>query len=313
MVRRKGMAPRAKSFDAKVDAERWARNLEAQVDRCGILPDTRSAENLSLLALLTRYRAEITPQKRSAHTEALRIGAILRRSICHRTLALLSSSDLAAYRDERLKTVGPATVTRELNTISHAIDVARREWNLYLPQNPCTLVRRPAPPRGRNRRLREDEELRLLAAADAGRNPWMKPLIALAIETAMRRGELLGMRWEHVDLTSRTVHLPLTKNGDARDVPLSKRAIDVLSSLPRHGDRVLPCSPGAVLQAWEHLRERANVPDLRLHDLRHEAISRLFEKGLNLAEVSAISGHKELKMLQRYTHLRAVDLVSKLG
>jgi len=314
-VRRKGMAPRAKSFDKKADAEQWARSLEAEVDRCGALPDTRIAENTTLGEIMTRYRDEISPTKRSAQTEIIRINALLRRPICHRTLTLLSSSDLATYRDERLKAVAPATVVRELNTISHALEIAQREWGVYLARNPVKLVRRPTPPRGRTRRLEGDEEQRLLAAANQGRNPFMKPLIIVALETGMRRGELIELRWEHVDLNRRVAHLPLTKNGSSRDIPLSNRATETLLAMRDIAvdDRVFATSGNAVRLAWEHLVERAEIVGLHFHDLRHEAVSRLFEKGFGITEVSTISGHKELRMLQRYTHLRAVDLVARLG
>jgi integrase len=308
------MAPRAKSFESKADAERWARSLEAEVDRCGVLPDTRVAENTTLAEILTRYKDEITPKKRSAISEVARINGILRRPICHRTLTLLSTADLASYRDERLKTVSPATVVRELNTISHAIDTARREWGIHLAQNPCKLVRRPSPPRGRLRRLAGDEEQLLLAAADAGRSAYMRPLIVLAIETGMRRGELLTLDWKHVDLEWRVAHLPLTKNGDSRDVPLSIRALETLRALRTGASgQVFNVAPNAVRLTWERLVRRAGLVDLHFHDLRHEAVSRLFEKGLNVVEVSTISGHKELRMLQRYAHLRAADLVHRIG
>ena len=132
----------------------------------------------------------------------------------------------------------------------------------------------------------------------------------------MRRGELLDLRWKHIDFEQRVAHLPLTKNGESRDVPLSRRATALLSELSdhidKHEDRVFPMSGNAVRLAFERLRNRAGMPDLHFHDLRHEAISRLFEKGLNTVEVSAISGHKELRMLARYTHLRAADLVKRL-
>lgn len=314
MVRRKGMAPRSKSFDSKTDAERWARSLEAEVDRCGALPDTRLAENTTLSQILTRYRDEISTKKRSVVSEQARINGILRRPICHCTLTLLTSADIAAYRDERLKTVAPASVVREINTISHAIDTARREWSIHLPQNPCKLVTRPSPPRGRTRRLMGDEDLRLLAAADRGRASYMRPLIVLAIETGMRRSELLSLEWQHIDLERRVAHLPLTKNGSARNVPLSTRAVETLRTLPSNGrERVFSVAPNAVRLAWERLVRRAGLTDLHFHDLRHEAVSRLFEKGFNVVEVSTISGHKELRMLGRYAHLRAVDLVSRLG
>jgi integrase len=145
----------------------------------------------------------------------------------------------------------------------------------------------------------------------------MKPLIILAIETAMRRGEMLDLQWQHVDLVRCVAHLPLTKNGDSRDIPLSRRAVSVLKTLgadkDRDPERVFPVSANSIRLAFEHLRGRAEMNDFRFHDLRHEAVSRLFERGLNIAEVSTISGHKELRMLQRYTHLRAVDLVARLG
>lgn len=315
MVRRKGMAPRAKSFDKKGMAERWARELEAELDRCGALPDTRVAESMTLKQLLTRYRDEISPRKRSGPSEVNRINGILRRPICHRTLTLLSSQDVASYRDERLKEVGPATVVRELTILSHALDLAQKEWGIYLPRNPVKLVRRPARPNGRTRRLAPGEENRLLEAAGVSRNAFLRPLIVLAIETGMRRGELLGLTWRHVDFKSRTVHLPHTKNGFSRDVPLSVRATEELNGLQRAatGERVFGTTASAVQQAWERLVARLGIADLRFHDLRHEAVSRLFEKGLGVAEVSAISGHRELRMLHRYTHLRAADLVERIG
>ena len=316
MVRRKGIAPRSKSFDKKTDAEKWARDLEAQVDAAGYVPDTKIAEQTTLGDILKRYMSEITPMKCSAKTEAIRIKAMLRRDVCHRTLALLTSADLAGYRDERLKTVAPATIIRELNTISHAIDTAQREWGIHLARNPTKMVRRPSAPKGRTRRLEGDDEAKLLVACDTGRNPWMKPIIILAVETGMRRGEILDMRWEHIDLERRIVHLPLTKNGECRDVPLSTRALAAITGLMeqpnRDAERVFPVTPNSIRLAWEHLRVRAGVGDLHLHDLRHEAVSRLFEKGLDIMEVSTISGHKTLSMLKRYTHLRAEDLVARL-
>ncbi|SKA16666.1 integrase [Consotaella salsifontis] len=314
MVRRKGLQPRAKSFDSKADAEKWARSLEAELDRCGNLPDTRLAEKMTVRELLERYLKEITPSKRSASTETYRIRGMLSRSICFRTLALLTPGDVAGYRDERLTHVAPATVIRELNTLGHAIDIARKEWGVHLPQNPCRLIRRPSPPRGRNRRLQPGEEQRLLDAANSGRNPWIRPLIILALETAMRQGELLSLTWENVDLEKRIAHLPMTKNGEERDVPLSQRATEILRQLKgeRTGERVIDTSKSAVEQAWAHLRARAGSVDLHFHDLRHEAVTRLLERGFNVIETATISGHKELRMLQRYAHIKAVDLVDRL-
>jgi hypothetical protein len=170
-VRRRGIAPRAKSFDKQTDANRWARDLEAEADRSGWVADTRAAEKTTLSELVARYANEVTPTKRGAVSEKARINSIVRCPIAHRTLAKLTGSDVATYRDERLKTVAPATIVRELNTISHAIEIASREWGLWVPRNPVKLVRRPPVPRGRVRRFKEGEEDRLLAACLAGAPP----------------------------------------------------------------------------------------------------------------------------------------------
>src|SRR5258708_3111982 len=207
-VRRRGVAPRAKSFNTKSDAQRWAQDLESEANRSGWIADTRLAENTTLSELLTRYCAEVTPGKRGAVSEASRINSILRCPMSHRTLARLTSADVASYRDERLKSVAAATVVRELNTVSHAIEIATREWGLWLPRNPVKLVRRPQVPRGRSRRLKASEEARLLAACDSGRTPLMKPLIIHAIATAMRRGDILDLHWHHVSLVPCLPHFP---------------------------------------------------------------------------------------------------------
>jgi integrase len=230
-VRRKGMKPRAKSFDTKAEAERWARELEAEVDRFGRAPDTRPTENITLGALLGRYRDEVSPTKRRAQQEVQRIDVLVRHDICHRTLAGLSSSDIANYRDERLKAVASSTVVRELAIISHAVEVAQREWGYHLPFNPVKRIRRPAVANARSRRLEGDEEQRLLDGCDTGRTPCLKSLLVVAVETRMRRGELLSLRWADVDLEARIVHLALTKNGESRDVPLSSRAIRAIEIL----------------------------------------------------------------------------------
>jgi integrase len=130
----------------------------------------------------------------------------------------------------------------------------------------------------------------------------------------MRQGELVGLRWEHIDLTRQIAHLPDTKNGESRTVPLSSTAISVLRSLPNGTCHVFPgLTTEAFKRAYIRAVRRAGIENLRFHDLRHEATTRLFEKGLNIMEVASITGHKDLRMLRRYTHLKAEDLAKKLG
>jgi integrase len=143
---------------------------------------------------------------------------------------------------------------------------------------------------------------------------WMKPLIEFALETGMRRGEMLALTWANVDLTNRTAYLPLTKNGESRTVPLSSKAIQILKSLPRNiTGQVFPIKPEAVAAAFIKATRRAGVKDFHFHDLRHTAITHLATKLPNLIELAAVSGHKSLAMLKRYYHPTAKDLALKLG
>ena len=180
--------------------------------------------------------------------------------------------------------------------------------------NPVDRVKMPPSSPARNRRLESGEFDRLEEAAKLTKNPHIWPVIVFAIETGMRRGEILGLRWEHVDLDRRIAFLPLTKNGSSREVPLSTKAVEVLARQRQRNDTPspFPVTPNGFRLAWDRLRSRAGLSDLRFHDLRHEAISRFFELGLNIPEVAVISGHKDPRMLFRYTHLRAVDLVNRL-
>ncbi|KKX26702.1 site-specific integrase [Rhizobium sp. LC145] len=316
-VRRRGMKPRAKSFDSKADAEKWARDLESQVDRFGAAPDTKILESTTLGQLLERYQREITPTKRGAVQEDQRIDVLRRHDLSHRTLIGLSQQDIACFRDERLQAVAPSTTVREMAILSHVLEVATRDWGMPLAKNVVKLVRRPVIRNERCRRLTGDEEQRLLDGCDAGQIPYLRTLLIVAIETGMRRGELLGLEWSDVSHNRRVITLRLTKNGSGRQVPLSNRAFDVLMDWKQNADvdqsAVFPMTAGALEQAWRRLLIRAGIKGLRFHDLRHEGISRLFERGLNVIEVSSISGHKELRMLKRYTHLSADDLVTRLA
>ncbi|WLS05267.1 hypothetical protein [Shinella oryzae] len=142
-VRRRGMKPRAKSFDSKADAEKWARDLETQVDRFGAASDTKILETTTLGALLERYQREITPTKRGAVQEAQRIDVLRRHDLSQRTLVGLSQQDVASFRDERLQSVAPSTAVRGMAILGHALEVAMRDWGMPLAKNVVKLVRRP--------------------------------------------------------------------------------------------------------------------------------------------------------------------------
>jgi len=314
-VRRTGFPTQSRTFDNKALAERWAREIENEMDR-GDFVDRTEAEKNTLAAVLKRYQKEISPTKKGADSEDYRIDSILKSRVCNTKMSALSSAQLAAYRDERLEAVSPSTVNRELNVISHAIEIARREWGIYMPENPVRLVRRPKAPRARDRRFVKDEEKRLLAECRTkSRNSYLLPVVQLAIETGMRQSEIVGLERSRIDTKKRYLVLPDTKNGEQRTVPLSPQAIRVIKALPASiNGRLFPgLTTEAVKRAFKRACKRAKIEDFHFHDLRHEATSRLFELGLDIMEVASITGHKTLQMLKRYTHFRATELAKKLS
>lgn len=320
IITRKGYPRLSRTFDSKADAERWAGEIEGEIRR-GVFVDRREAEETTLLEALDRYEREVTPAKKGAAQERQRIRAWKRDQLALRFLASIRGTDLAAWRDKRLAGgASPTTVRNDLAVISHLFTVASKEWGMESLSNPVEKIKVPAAARARDRRLDPEadrdgltEETWLLAACDAGPH-WLGPMVRLALATAMRQGELLALQWEDIDFNRKVARLHDTKNGDRRDVPLSSAAIKALKDLPRNiSGKVFNIGTMAVVHAFQRACKRTGIEDLRFHDLRHEATSRLFEKGLNPMEVAAISGHKTLQMLKRYTHLRAEDLVTRLG
>ena len=264
--------------------------------------------------MLERYLSEITPNKKGHKVEAVRLKKLMVDPIAATKFGYLKPSHLIKYRNKRLKEVSASTVKKELNILSHVFETAIKEWDMPINGNPIRQITKPKENKARDRRLEEGEEELLLLSCSQSRNPYLLPLVIVAIETAMRRGELLQLERKYLNINNRTAYLPMTKNGDSRTVPLSTRAIATLNKVPIHkSGKVFPLSETALRGLWSRACRRAGISNLHFHDLRHEATSRFFEKGLNIMEVSAITGHKDLKMLKRYTHLKAEDLALKLG
>lgn len=313
-VRRKGYPEQIETFQSKADAQRWAREIESRIDR-GAFIQTAEADRVTLGEALERYGREITSGKKSAARERNRIKRLKARPLALRTLARIRSADVAEYRDElKASGLGANSVRLELALLSHLFNTARKEWGYEGLRNPVEDVSRPSTAgTERTRRLDPGELEKLLEAAKAFPY-WAGPMIELAIETAMRRGELAGLHRSHIDTRRRTAHLAKTKSGDARTVPLSPRALEILEAMPARIDgRIWPVTADAMTKTFEEIAKAAGSKDLRLHDMRHEATSRLFEAGLSIVEVAAITGHKTLAMLKRYTHPRPEDIAAKLA
>ena len=309
-VRRFGEPTLTKSFSSKLIAQKWARQIEYTMDE-GSFIDRAELDTTTLGDLIDRYMVEITPTKKSHKAEKFRL-VLMKKSIGYIGLNKIQSKHIAEYRNKRLADgCANGTVIKDINSLSHIFNVAMKDWGIPLISNPAQMVRKPSAGRGRDRRLKDGELVRLLDALN--KTCEIKIVVLLAIETAMRRAEILFLLWSNIYLEDRYLILPDTKNGEVRAVPLSTNAISILRSLVRNTDKVFSIRPDTITRGFKRACKRAGLEDLRFHDLRHEATSHFFELGLNTMEVSAITGHKTLSMLKRYTHLKAKDLALKLG
>lgn len=333
VIRKTGWPTNSKTFRTKRDAKDWARRIEDEMVR-GVYIQRSGSERLTLEKALERYLAEVTPSKKptTQKAEATKAKQLIEH-LGKYSLAALSAEVIANYRDTRLGAlskrglpVSNNTVRLEIALLSHLYTVAIQEWGLGLTFNPVLNIRKPSPGEGRDRRLSADEERRLLSAASNHSNPMLGWIVRIALETSMRSSEITGLRCHQVDLKKRVVRLSDTKNDSARTVPLTKLATDTFKAALDNPVRPADCSlvffgepgkdgkrrPYAFTKKWGLLKAKLGMSDLRFHDLRHEAVSRLVESGMSDQKVSAISGHKSMQMLRRYTHLRAEDLVKDL-
>lgn len=311
---RSGGKSASKTLTKKADAIKWARKIEMHAEAGGSLRPTKRTDKQTVADALEMFRDSVVPQHRSADREQRCIDALLKhqRSLCRIRLDMLTSEDVCRWRDKRLTEVSPGTVVRELTLFQSALAHALTED----APNVVKSVKRPRVNDRRERILSEREWAALLAAASDCRNKLMRPLLVLARETAMRRGELLSMQWRNVDLERCTVFLPKTKNGHAREVPLSPTAVEVLAGLrhaKHHDEFVLPITENAVRLAWDRLRLRADVKDIRLHDLRAQAATDRLLEGWSVAEVQVQTGHRSASvLLERYARIKASHIVDKM-
>ena len=312
-IRKVGYPPVTKSFSSITVARKWTKATEADMER---RLSVSVPSRLTVGDLLERYESEVIPTHKGSRREIYK-SRTLRKNFSKIRLCDLSPSDVRQYRDIRLKTISPATLRRELAVLSSAINHASKEWGIFVSTNPVTAISVPRTANARSRRLEADEQNRLLSAS----NGELRRIIIIALETGMRRGEILQIRRSHIDFNLQTLRIPLTKTDTPRTIPLSSMAVVSLKEQISISGNITPIRetplfsllPDSLSQAFRRLCRRLDIQNLHFHDLRHEATSRLFEKGLNPVEVATITGHKDTKMLMRYTHLRAEDLVGRLG
>lgn len=303
----------SKTFGTEAEAKRWAIGVEHGFIEVSTKPNS-TAGYPTLTEAIERYADEVSRKHRGARQELVRLGQLKRLRWAGKRLNKVTPQDVRKLRDEMLaKGAATSSVRLMLLLVSAIFRHARREWG-YKLENPVSEIRVPTPAPGRLRRLSGDEEVRLIDALSGCRRPVMGLLVRFALETGMRRSEMLRLRWSDVDFEKRLATLPTTKNGHPRWVPLTEAAIAAL----RESFDMGYCCPFDIEErnveyAWKWVVRRAGLEDLRFHDLRHEALSRWAHRlGGDVFKLSLVSGHKTLQMARRYVHPVESELLTSL-
>lgn len=310
-VARKGIR-KSSTFRTKAEANMWIAETEKE-----IIQGKYGVTDKTFGDLMERYGQVVSSTKRGEEWELKKIGSLLRDPIAKIKLSELNQTHFADWRDRRLQTVTDGTVLREWNLITHALNISMREWR-WISSNPIQNVRKPKAPLPRTRRIAIDELNRILYAL--GYDYQFKSStvsfrvacsLLFAIETTMRAGEIVSLTWDNVNLEKRVAKLPMTKNGFARDVPLSTEAIRILNQVKEDTESVFNLTSGQIDSLFRKAKKRALIDDLHFHDSRAEGITRLAQK-VDILTLARISGHRDLRMLQIYYRESAEDIAKKL-
>ena len=298
---------KTKTFQTKAQARVWANQIETEI----LAGKFKNIPDVTVERLLERYREEVTPTKRGKKWESNRLKQISRYPIGKIDLPELSSADVTAYRDARLREVSGSTVNRELTLLSHVFTVASKEWK-WLPENPCKGVRKPQENPPRDRVITDHErDILCLQLGDDGVSGQVGKAFLFALETGMRAGEIVGL--DAANVIKNTAYLPMTKNGKARTVPLSPEA----QKLVKGAKGLVFGISGAQLDSmFRKARDAAAlahppIAEIRFHDTRHTAATRWAER-LNLLELCAMFGFKPEIAARVYVNLDAAKIAEKL-
>jgi integrase len=326
LIRRKGAKAITGTFDTKAEAEKWATKIEAEILDGGTPEEAVQAvksEGVSAADLFSRYAETVSIDKKGARWEQIRLKMLARRwPLFQKPVLELTGPDMADWRDERLKEVKASSVNRELNLMSGVFTRAIKEWRIGMAVNPISLISRPKNPPSRTQRVSMDERLKIIAklgwdgkSLPQDARQWAAYAMYLALETAMRKGEILSLRWRDISFDECYAHLGDTKNGDERFVPLSNAAIKLLMiAKDRSPDLpVVPLQSGYLDRLVREARQEANLTHVKFHDTRREAATTMAPKLSNVLELAAITGHRSLKTLMVYYKPTARSLADKLN
>lgn len=298
-IRKKGKSLQA-TFAKYADAKAWAIVREAEIVN-GVYQNI--TKDCYFIDILDKYLNEITPKKRGQRAERYMILRIKKTFIANILASELCANDFGKWRDKRLKEVSASTVLKELATMSAICTIATKEWGL-MRENPIRKISKPKDSAPRTRRPTHDEIRRLLLAFGYDEDKTIDTVqfrvavaFLFAMETAMRAGEICGLKWQDIDFNRRLAHLAITKNGHSRDVPLSKRAIELLQKLQGIDDTsVFNVKSGSLDALFRKIRDKCQIVDLHFHDTRREALTRLSKK-VDVMTLAKISGHRDVRIL----------------
>ena len=314
-VRVNGLAKSA-TFATKSEAKLWAtiqeNGAEATKHQVAVQVATGKYCPDNFAEILIKYQNKVTVLKKTAKAEDNMISILLKAPFMTVPVQHLTAEHFTDYRDERLRVVKPSTVSRHFDILRRAALVAEQQWKWVSPVEELSYCRTIVPPPAAVRRIPEAVLDMLRASANKSLVIYLRAAIELALVTGMRRSELAKLEWDDVDLDKCLLTVRDTKNGFDRTIPLAKPAIEALEKLGQSEGLVLGCSAGALTQAWKRCKKRAGV-DIRFHDLRHEACSRLFEMGFSPIEVASISGHRTLSQLMRYSHASQDAMLARMN
>lgn len=314
-VRLKGHPYVSQTFDRLSEAQRWAEDTEAALRSGGYVGESKP-EDMTFAKALDRYELEVSSRKRpNTRAREITSAKALREGFVGVTLREITPARVAAFRDQRLKKVGPSTLQKDLALLSHLYTIARTEWALEI-NNPVAAIRKPATGDGRLRLLSKDEVRHFLDVCKKSRNDKLYHFVQLLLHTGMRPSEGAGLLWGQVDIDCRIIDLTVTKTKPRR-VPLTIRTVEILLEiLPEHCHKGVPVflpekvsstvsrRPNLFFRrAFDNAVKKARIEDFHMHDLRHTAASYLLMAGVDLRTLADILGHSTMQMVQRYTHL----------
>ena len=311
----------SKTFLTKGDASKWAKETESKLEK-EQFEDYRDSLHLTLGNLITRYRDEITPKKKGAISEKYKLNFVLRHPISRTKILRLSARKIIEFKNELKKTRKPATVNKYIHYIHTIWETARLNWGIILPpNNPTALIKKEKVMTKIERILTDREYQDLLSACKESNLEQLSDIVEFAYLTAMRFGEITKLQVKDINFEKSLATLHDTKNGETREVPLVQRALDICDKY-RFEQKVLQFQTSQILfpihrdkfrHYFEQACRKAKIKDFRFHDLRACSITNLFKEGWDISSVAVVSGHKTWSELQKYTRIKAIDLVEKIN